>query len=123
MNFIWDIATKILGDIAVATSSATSTGGGGETPGVFKIPNPLESDDFIELLNNIIEALIILSVPIAVIMIIWAAFLLTTSGGNENKVATAKKTILYTVIGFVILLFSKGIASLIEDIVNGGGGS
>jgi hypothetical protein len=98
-------------------------GSGGTSGGTFEIPNPLESDDFVTLLNNIITALIKLATPVAVIMIVWAGFLLTTSGGNEDKVRTARRTILYTVIGFVILLFSKGIASLIEDIVHGGGGT
>lgn len=100
-----------------------SSGGDGTSGGTFEIKNPLSSGDFVTLLNNIITALIKLAVPIAIIMIVWAGFLLTTSGGNEDKVSTARKTILYTVIGFIVLLLSKGVASLIESILNTGGGT
>ncbi len=95
-------------------------GGGDNT--VFEIPNPLGegNDNLITLLNKIIETLLLIAGPIAVIMIIWAGFLYTTSGGKEDQVKKAHKTVLYTVIGLIVLILSAGIMNLVESIVVGG---
>ncbi len=43
---------------------------------------------------------------VVMIMIIYAGFLVLTGAGDEEKNATAKKTITYAIIGVVILIFS-----------------
>ena len=54
---------------------------------------------------------------IAVIMMIYAGFLFVTSAGDANKIATAKKAVLYAVIGVAIIaiaqIFSQFIATKI----------
>lgn len=39
-------------------------------------------------------------------MIIYAGFLVLTGGGDEEKSEKAKKTIIYAIIGILIILFS-----------------
>ena len=62
---------------------------------------------------------------IAVAAVIWGGFLYITSFGDENKAATAKRVILYAIIG----LFIIGAAALIVNFfigtfsTEGGGGS
>lgn len=52
---------------------------------------------------------------LAVIMIIVAGFRYVTSGGNEQSVAAAKKTLLYAVIGLAIVALSQIIVRFVVD--------
>jgi hypothetical protein len=95
--------------------------GGSSDPNTFdlKIADPIfgGKGDFLGLLENIIEKLMLLAVPVAIMMVLYAAFLYTTSGGNEERVQTANKAITYVVIGFAVLLLAKFTASIVNDIV------
>jgi ribosome-associated translation inhibitor RaiA len=50
---------------------------------------------------------------VAVIMIIFGGFKYITSGGNDTSVASAKKTILYALIGLVIVALSQLIVKFV----------
>lgn len=62
-------------------------------------------------LNNVIKfvlnTLTIIVGIAAVVMIIIGGFRFITSGGESNNVASAKKTILYAVIGLIIVAFAQ----------------
>lgn len=79
------------------------------------IDNPLNTTDIRVLINKIIDLLFTLGIPLAVLLILWAGFLFLTSGGNPQKVNQAKATLLWTIVGFSILLLSKGIILAICD--------
>lgn len=82
------------------------------------LPNPLGDTSTIpQLLDKIIGFLFAIAVPIAAGMIIYGAFQILFAGGDPEKFKTGKKTILYTVIAFVIIAVSKGLAKLIKDIL------
>ena len=65
-------------------------------------------DDVVEKVVNII--LFVLGV-LAVIMIIFGGFRYVTSGGDSNKLTSAKNTILYSVIGLIVALFAYAIVN------------
>lgn len=50
---------------------------------------------------------------IAVCLILYAGFMWMTAGGNEEKVATAKKTIMSAVIGLVIIMSAYAITRFV----------
>lgn len=50
---------------------------------------------------------------IAVVMIIYGGFLYVTAGGKEDKVETAKKIIMYSIIGIIIILLSFAIVNTV----------
>jgi hypothetical protein len=50
---------------------------------------------------------------VAVIMIIWGGFKYITSGGSDTSVASAKKTILFALIGLVIVALSQLIVKFV----------
>ena len=83
------------------------------------IINPLGAESFEELIENLINFIFWVAVAIVPIMIIVAAFYFLTSGGDPEKVRTAKKIILYTCIGLAMVLFAKGIISLIKTVIEG----
>jgi len=75
----------------------------------FEIPNPLKAKSFQELIYNIIDFLFVLAIPLATLMIIVAGFYFVTAAGSPEKITTAKNIILWTLIGFLIILMAKGL--------------
>ncbi len=85
-----------------------------------EIPNPLGAGTTISgLIDKIATWLLGIGSTIAVIIVIWAAFLFMTSGGNQVKVTTARKTLWYAIIGLAVLLLAKGVTSLIQNFLSG----
>jgi len=82
--------------------------------------SPLKAKSFEELINAIVNFIFWVAIAIVPIMIIVAAFYFLTSGGDPEKVRTAKKIILFTLIGLFIVLSGKGIVSIIRQILEGG---
>lgn len=70
-------------------------------------------------LRNIVNAGFILAAVIAVVLIILSGIRLMLSGGDPEKVAHAKKSLTFTVIGLVIILLSFVIINLIGRITGG----
>jgi len=60
---------------------------------------------------------------IAVIMLIYGGFILLTSSGEEEKTKKAKSTILFAIIGIVVILFSFAIINTVFDITTGSDGT
>ena len=83
-----------------------------------KFNNPLQADNFGELLNAIIKILITLGIPIAVIFIIYSGFLFVTARGNEEQIKKAKTTLLWTLVGIAVLLGASIIAAVLENTIN-----
>ena len=54
---------------------------------------------------------------LAVIVIIIAGFFYVTSNGDSSKLAAAKNTILYAVIGLVVALLASAIISFVNNFV------
>lgn len=52
---------------------------------------------------------------IAVIMIVIGGIRFATSNGDASSVASAKKTILYSVVGLVVALLAGGIVTLVNN--------
>ena len=82
--------------------------------------NPLgETSDISTLLKNIIGFLIVLAIPISAILIVYAGYLYITSAGNEEKIKTAQKTLIWALIGFAIVLIAKGVPAIIQEFLSG----
>ncbi|KKU94462.1 MAG: hypothetical protein UY26_C0001G0014 [Candidatus Jorgensenbacteria bacterium GW2011_GWA1_48_13] len=87
-----------------------------------KLENPLKADNIAELIQGILKFLVAAGAPVATLMIIIGAYQMLFAGGSPEKFETGKKTILYTVIGYVIILLALGLASVIKDILGVSGG-
>ncbi len=80
------------------------------------IMNPVPGTDLADIIKNIINFIFTASLFIAPLMIIIAAFVLATAAGDTVKVDTAKKIILWTVVGFLVVLLSKGIFQAVQGL-------
>lgn len=96
---------------------AQTTGGTPGTP--INLPNPLGVTSFADLIDRIVNYLIILSAPIVAGMIIWGAFQILNAVGNPEKAIEGRRTITYAVIGYAIILISKGITLIVQQILGG----
>lgn len=73
----------------------------------------------IELANNIINFLIVISVLIASILFAWAGFIMVTSAGNMSKVKKAKDIFVDVLIGIIIVLSGWIIVNTVMSILVG----
>jgi len=89
--------------------------------GSVAIDNPLSYNTLKELGNHIINFIFQISLAVAPLMIIIGGFYLVTASGDPEKIKTGKKIILYTLIGFLIILSAKGIVNLLTEAVTGTG--
>lgn len=91
----------------------------GENPPVdgMGLPNPLQTATFTELLDRIIGFLIAVSIPLAAALIVWGGFQIMTAGGSPDKIKEGKNTILYSVIGFTVVLLAWGLVRILENIL------
>lgn len=85
-------------------------------PGKVCLDNPLKADTFAKLIDTIINFLFYLAIAITPIMLIMAGFYYLTAAGEPEKINTAKKIILYTLVGLVIVISAKGIMELFRGI-------
>lgn len=116
----------VFSSYVLATGPTTDTGGTGpttDTGGVqinTSIENPLRSDiDTIpKFIEAIITAVLYIGVPIVALAIIYTGFLFVSAQGNSEKLTKAKKALLYTLIGAVLLLGAFVIANAIQSTVH-----
>jgi len=81
------------------------------------ICNPLKVCSFAELTDDVIGFIFYLAIFIAPLMILIAGFLFVTAVGSPGRIETAKRIIMYTAIGFGIILLARALVALIESIL------
>ena len=100
----------------------TPTPSGGPSAQAFgglSIPNPFggQIDTFDDLLGVAISFLYYIAGPIVVIMIVIAGLLFLFARDDSSKVQTAKRLLLYAIIGLVIILIGNGFVVLLRSII------
>jgi hypothetical protein len=70
------------------------------------------------LLHSIVDWLLTIGTPIAVGMILFGAFQMIFAGGDPEKFQKGKQTILYTAIGYAIILIGWGLTSIIQSFLS-----
>lgn len=90
-----------------------------------KIANPLGTtgpQNLPDFIKEIIKIVLIVGVPLLVLAIIYSGFLFVKAQGNPESLTKAKNSLLYTVIGGVLLLGAFVIATAIGQTVQDIGG-
>lgn len=54
---------------------------------------------------------------VAAIMIVWAAFLYVTGGGNEDKIAKAKQMLIYAVLAIIVALVATAVVGAVRSFI------
>lgn len=97
---------------------ALANGDGAET-GVtdYGLKNPLDAESIQELIEQILEWVYKIGLPIVVVMFVYAGFLYVIARGNETEIKKAHTAIKYTVIGAAIVLGAFVIATAIRGTI------
>lgn len=103
-----------------ATATGVSTAFaqlGGDIPAVPGTVDPGTSTDSVrQTILDILTVVLNFLALIAVIFIIVAGIRLIVSQGSEEQRDTAKKTILYVVVGLLVILFARVIVGFIANL-------
>jgi|SRR3989338_817744 len=78
-----------------------------------ELDNPIKAENFLDLLDQVVDLAMYIAIPIIVIAIIYAGFLFVKARGKEKEITDAKNVLMYVVIGSAIILG----AELLKDIV------
>ncbi|MDP3880802.1 MAG: pilin [bacterium] len=81
-----------------------------------KLENPLGKANISTIILRVLDFLTKLAAVVLTIMILIGAWQLIISGGSPEKATTAKKTILWAAVGFVIILIAQGIGAIIKSL-------
>jgi hypothetical protein len=63
-------------------------------------------EDFIVLIKNIINVLIVLAIPATMIVFTWVGIMLLTAQGDSDKITRARGILQKVVTGFIIILLA-----------------
>ena len=74
----------------------------------------------IDIITTLIGWLTALLIILAVVFIIWAAFIYLTAGGDTEKVGKANKMLIYAAVAIAIALLSQGIVFIVGQLATGG---
>ena len=75
--------------------------------------------DIWEILDRALNWFFGIAIVIAAIMLVYAGFNYVTAAGNEEKIKTATKTLIFALIGVAIALLAKGLPLLIQEFLQG----
>jgi hypothetical protein len=74
------------------------------------------STSLLTIINQAINILWVIAIPLSIIMIVWAGIELVSSGGDSKKVASARNRIKYTLIGLVVMILASSTVALVQNI-------
>ncbi|MDD3491611.1 MAG: TrbC/VirB2 family protein [Candidatus Pacebacteria bacterium] len=83
---------------------------------VFKNPFK-EITTITSLIEAIIKFLKSLAIMVSAILIVYAGYLYMTSAGNQQKIETAQKTLIWALVGIGVILIASAITKVIENVL------
>ena len=81
------------------------------------LENPLVVKSITDLLTAILNIVMVLMIPIVVFYIIYSGFKYVAARGNASQVEEASQSLLYAVVGGVLILGALAIAEIIRNVV------
>jgi riboflavin transporter FmnP len=80
------------------------------------LTDPLGGRSAVEVLKNIARWIGYIVAPIGTVMVVIAGILFLTSAGSPERMGTAKKTLIYGIIGMVVGFAAADIVTFFADI-------
>ncbi len=82
------------------------------------LENPLSTNSVEGLMTLLMDIVVRIGAVVSVFALIYVGYLFVEAMGKPEKIKTARKAFLYTVIGIAILVGAKVITVLIENTIN-----
>ncbi|OGH19093.1 MAG: hypothetical protein A2868_00225 [Candidatus Levybacteria bacterium RIFCSPHIGHO2_01_FULL_40_15b] len=67
------------------------------------------------VVQNVINALVVVAGIVAVFMIIWAGYKFVMSEGDSEKISSARKTLIYAIVGLIFIFLSFFFLNVIAE--------
>lgn len=67
------------------------------------------------VVQNVINALIVIAGIVAVFMIVWAGYKFVMSEGDSEKISSARKTLIYAIVGLIFIFLSFFFMQVISE--------
>ena len=83
------------------------------SPTQTSLQNPLKVTNFCDLLEVVLQAILIIGMPVAVVFLVIVGFKFILAQGKPEAIGIAQKNLLHTVIGIAIFLGAWTIAKVI----------
>ena len=93
--------------IADGANAATPNNGGGNIDSCSSTNATNANSEIGKIAQNVVNIFSYVVGAIAVIMIIYGGFRYITSGGDSNSVGSAKNTLIYAIVGLVIVALAQ----------------
>lgn len=81
------------------------------------IDSPIRAKEFQTIIVSIADWAAAIAAPLATLMVIYAAYLYLLSGGSEESTTRAHKAITWAVVGLIVVLVSKSLALLLQNVL------
>ncbi len=81
------------------------------------LDNPIKAKTFQELVEAILEVVVAIGTPIAILAIIYSGFLFVSARGNSEKLVKAREAFMWTIIGVAVLLGAKVLSTVISGTI------
>lgn len=84
------------------------------TNGTFTLIDPLGIKNFCDLVKNLLNIVLAIGVPIAVLFLVWSGFRFILARGNPTDLGVARKNFYFVIIGIAIFLGAWTLATIIS---------
>lgn len=113
--------------LSVKADTVSGQSGGGTVSGTsgareYSVQNPLRAKSISQFVEQVLQAVLIIGIPVIVLFIVLAGLKFVTAMGNPDKLGKAKENLLYVVIGAGLFLGAWTIAKVIHSTVTSLGG-
>lgn len=85
--------------------------------GITCICNPLQSENFTDIIDNILNFLFNIALVLSPIMVVIAGVLFITAAGKPEQLSKAKQILIWTAVGFGVILLSRGLITVLQRII------
>jgi hypothetical protein len=80
--------------------------------------NPLNVDSFEEFIYIIVRTVMFILFPIVVLMMVYTGFMFVKAQGNPQKIAEARRALMWTIIGGMLVLGAYALAMAVKATID-----
>ena len=85
--------------------------------GITCICNPLRSTNIADIIKNIVTLLFNFALVLTPVMVVVSGIMFVTAAGDPGRISTAKSILLWTAVGLVIIILSRGLVAVLATII------
>ena len=109
MKFLARLTALTLVSWSAATTAFAATCGSGTTC----LDNPLKFASIETFIQGVLQAVVMIALPIITVFIVYAGFKYIFARGNKDKITKAHENFSYVIIGTILILSAWVLATLI----------